>query len=735
MPPPLARESIILGSLFLRRGRTVNRLLAMSSGAIVTLALCGLMGLAHFLGQVGSVADHRDLGVDRPGGCIRGSYRFDPIGLEQYETLLVSARCPTPEPPPGLPEFPKPGQVFLSPALAGRRATDPRIADRYPHVSGVIDRSGLTGSNEMRAIIGVAPSRPDTVGVSSFDAFGAPNNYLSGYLRIGRGTLMLLGVFFTVPASAVLISACARLNARVRERQLRVLGVLGVRGPALRGALVFEAAVLVGIGATIGALLAIPLLAKATPHFAAWTAFPGDYSAPKATYLVVLLAVLGTAIVASWWGSGFWRPSQTGHTIGNPRRVVWRWTLLVAGLALAEVATWWRVSPSISLAGQLITAAGLIAVAAPLCASAGRRLSRSPGPLNTLAGARLRRPSGTLTRSLGAFVTGLFVMTMGITTIQGRGEDPAALARAQSPDGYTVVEVRRPNTTVRAQLNAYQALSGRTSRDGKTIATVSGPCAAIRQVIGAPGFRCPTTSLVGVAPGDGQAPTGVEATPVPLPGPRADVLTDYVVTVTDTSAIRDGDDVVLIPLPTAAADSLYDHLVGADPLTNVRISGSATVSGASELIAILDVFRWGAMFAVTLAFIAVLICLVSLMTDRQPGNNYLQILGLSPRRALAVTVTEIMTATGACATLALFASWLWALAGQDHGQPLDVVAVATPYLMGVLALLGAATVVVWNSLRSAGVTVVPDRDNLASAHDTFAPAPRPRPASVERPVA
>ena len=720
MPLASGRDSLVLAGLFLRRGRVVTRVLAVAAGAAVAAALCGLFGLGNFVGHVGRTADLRDLGLEKVGGCVQGSLRYDPLRLEQYENVLLSATCADPAIPPGLTHFPEPGQVYVSPALAQLRKTNSHIAQRYPHIEGLIDRSGLTASNELRAIIGVPPRPAGALGVVSFDAFGSSDgDYLSAYLRFSRGTLLALGLFFTVPAAALLIASSTRLNARVRERQLALLSAIGVQERVLRLALMLESAVLVGCGAAVGLMLVAPLYARATPHFVAWAALPGDFAITWRSSLIVVSLVLGTAVVASWLaaGSGRGRAIRTSTGRRSPLSG-WRWALLASGLVLAAAAAWWPVPLALILAGRLITAVGLLAVAAPVCAHAGRRLSNSDAWLVSLAGARLRRPSGALTRSLAALTSGLFVLSVGASTIQSRSDNPAAMERAQTADGYSVVEVRRPSPTVRTALSSYPALSGRAASDGSFIGTVSGPCSVIGRVLGSSRITC-SGSVFGVYFATQRAPRGVTATPTVLTGLRAELLTGYVIHPTDKSAIRTGDDIILIPQPTAAAEALYDHLVGRDPLTNVRIAGFAAVSGASELVGILDVFRWGALFAILISFVSALTSLVSLMSDRQSGNNYLQILGLTPRQAAALGVVEVSAATCSCTALALFSSWLWTLTYRSVEHPMSLLSVTTPFVIAALTLMAGSGAVVWHSLRSAGVSVVPDRGTLVSAHDTF----------------
>ena len=720
MSPASLRDSMILATLFLRRGRGVNRVLALATGAVAAVALCGLLGLTQFLGQVGRTADARALGAHLMGGCIQGSLRYDPVRLEQYENLVLSSTCPAPATPPGLEQFPQPGQAYLSPALAALRLTDSRIKDRYPVVTGLIGRPGLTGSNELRAVLGVEPRSPGALGVVTFDEFGSPqSDYLATHLRMSRQTVLILGLFFTVPATAYLIAAATRLSARVRERQLSLLAVIGVQERHLLRALMLESAVLAGAGAVLGMAVAVPLFNRLNLHFVAWTAFPGDFAIPGWAYPGLLLVVLGTAAVASWWGAGAWSRGPTARTTRQPvRRQGWRWAVLAVGLAVAMASMWLTVPLQVVLGGQSLTVAGLLAVAAPLCAGTGERLDASRSSLTWLAGARLRRPAGALTRSLAALSAGLFVLSVGSSTIQSRSTDPAVIERAQSADGLSVVEVRRPGALTQGTLRTYQLLSGRTTSDGGYIATVHGPCSAIRAVVGSDRITC-SHSIFGVYSTAQGVPRGIRATPTVLAGPRADALTGYVINPTEKSAVSPADDILLIPLPTAAAESLYDRLVGQDPVTNVRINGTALVSGASELIGILDVFRWGALFAITVALISALTSLVSLMHDRQPGNNYLQILGLSPRQAVTVSVVEVTAATAVCTVLSLFSSWLWAVATASPEHPLQVEPFATPFVVAAISLIAAAAVIVASSVHTAGVTVIPDRDNLAAAHDTF----------------
>jgi hypothetical protein len=302
------------------------------------------------------------------------------------------------------------------------------------------------------------------------------------------------------------------------------------------------------------------------------------------------------------------------------------------------------------------------------------------------------------------------------------GGDPAGLEQAYAADGLSVVEVRRPGAATRSLLKNYDVLTGTNNSSSPEISgTLTGSCPTLRMVVGG-NVSCRTPSLYGVTYPGQTPPAGTKAAVVPLIGFRAGALSGFIITVRDGTVVRDTDDDVFVPLNTDQAYRLYDQLVGDDPAVNVRIVGSADVSGASELDTILDVFRWGAIFAILASLLATLISLVALLYDRQAANNYLQILGVTRLGVARVAMKEVTAASGATVLVAFVCATFWALSLGGSGAPTNLFEVALPFVAVLLALVIAAAVVVWMTLRSAAVSVVPDRDGLVSAFDTFRPA-------------
>lgn len=734
------RDALVIGTLFLRRGRKVTLFLTVITGCAVAIALSGLVGLGGFLGHVSSKGDGRYLGIDsdEQGGCIQSGGRYDPYRETQYDVELLAAACDDPVVPPGLARFPQAGQVFLSPALARLQHTDSDIATRFPRVDGTIGRRGLTGSDELYAIVGIPPVAGELpVGFSSADGFGSHTGYIAGYLRIGIPTLLIIGFFFTLLPSALLIAACSRLNARSRERQHGILAIIGVDGRAMRRASVCESVLTVGAGAVVGVLLARPVLARATPMFVAWKAFPGDMLPPWFSAPLIFLAVLGLAMVGASWGAR--RRRRTASRTRALSSSGWRWGLLVVGLACAAVAVVWHSQAEwpLTLVGRLATFAALLSIGAVLCAAIGERLTRSDNAEVSLVGARLRRPSGSLTRALAALAAGLFVLSGGLTLTQSNitRQDPIAIQQAYSADGYSVVQVRRPSDEVRQVLAPFDGMVGRDGAEGVSDpGTLRGSCATLSRTVGAR-VDCSAGILYSpLYPGE-EAPRGSRATAMPYSGARPDALPGYVIDVAGSAAIAPGDDEVYVPLPVRQADRLYDRLVAADPAVSAHVVGEATVSGSSELVGILDVFRWGGSFAVLTTMLAVLVSLEALLLDRQSGSSYLQVLGMTGRRVRAVVLAEVATAAGAMIAVAFFASWLWALDLGPSEPPIPIIDVALPFVVAFVVLLGAAAAVIWGTARSPGSGVVPDRDGLAAVHDAYEPDPRvPRQERNEEPV-
>ena len=438
MPPiPLARESIILGSLFsAAAGRSTGSWRC--SGAIVTMGPVD-HGTGAFSGQSARGPTLTAIWSRTVPGCTGAATVSTPSAWSNtrpcWSRLAAPPRscrpaCWNSQARPGLPP-----RRWL---VGGRRTC---IADRYPHVSG----SRPVGTTGWQRDVGHHRRRPepgwDTVGgLPVRSPLGHRNNYPgAGICGIGRGTLMLL-VFHRFLRQRVLISACARLQRPRAGVPAPGSGSPGVQAQHSLGSSWFSRRPSSWGSAPPSELLpAIPAREVATA-LRGLDRLPKDYSCTQ-----------GHLSQSSPACSGRWRSPPGGFRILAPQsdRPHTPGTHVRCGLAL-DVSWWpaWRWPKSRPGGESPLDQPGW-----PV--DHRRRLDRRRPPqffrraatepiaraLNTLAGARLRRLRARDQFS-GAFVTGLFVMTMGTTPSRACAGD----WRAPNHDGWASQEVRWPNT-------------------------------------------------------------------------------------------------------------------------------------------------------------------------------------------------------------------------------------------------------------------------------------------------
>ncbi|MER6577605.1 hypothetical protein [Nonomuraea sp. NPDC001023] len=88
--------------------------------------------------------------------------RFDYVDGKTITVVDLAALKPGAPAPPGMPRFPAPGEVWLSPALSELAADLPadRLAKRYPAPKGVLGEEALVQPEELVAVVGHAPDAP-----------------------------------------------------------------------------------------------------------------------------------------------------------------------------------------------------------------------------------------------------------------------------------------------------------------------------------------------------------------------------------------------------------------------------------------------------------------------------------------------------------------------------------------------------------------------------------------------
>ncbi|WP_405513061.1 FtsX-like permease family protein [Streptomyces canus] len=208
--------------------------------------------------------------------------------------------------PPGMPRFPEPGEVWVSPALADLLHRLP--ADRHPvpgTVSGTLGRAALAHPGELVAVVGhrptaaavttpreVDPRRPgdivtptrvaDLTGRRSSDGIG------DGYVALAK-----IATILVVVPLLVLAASSARLSVSRRDQRLAALRLIGATPGRIAGMTAAEAALTGAAGALLGTIgygLLLPATAQVSVAGGSW------YAADLWVGLPVLLAVLAGVV-------------------------------------------------------------------------------------------------------------------------------------------------------------------------------------------------------------------------------------------------------------------------------------------------------------------------------------------------------------------------------------------------------------------------------------------------------
>ncbi|MWV59126.1 ABC transporter permease [Rathayibacter sp. VKM Ac-2754] len=262
----------------------------------------------------------------------------------------------------------------------------------------------------------------------AFDAAG-----LTGIAQIAVTLAVVGGVFFGI---AVFVGGIVTANAvstviAGRTREIALLRLLGASGRSLRGEIVRGGLVQGLLGAVIGAVVAVVLVA-AGAEIAFQTGTLTRFAVPLASpgLLLPMLAVIASTVLASWAGSRRVlevAPAQAAGSSAEPRYdelrgrrgrntaaitlVVVGFVLLAGGVAVGLVSP---VGVLIGLVGGMVSFTGIILGAPvllpPLTALVGRAFGR--GPVARLASANAIRHPARSARAVIGLVIGVTLVTM-----------------------------------------------------------------------------------------------------------------------------------------------------------------------------------------------------------------------------------------------------------------------------------------------------------------------------------
>ncbi|GAA4660140.1 ABC transporter permease [Streptomyces chumphonensis] len=443
------------------RARSWTTLAVVLCTAVGTVSLVAALSMSHIIEQRTARAEarspyhlyeenaqpdqHQVVWTPRTGA-------LDGQPVERF-ILGVPDRPRTPL-PPGLPDWPEPGQAVVSPALKTELADAPPalVKAQYGQIVGSVTDAGLLHPDERVAYVAVPVG--DVPEATPVDGFGTPPDpELYGTLgevpRLAgpvKSLLMVATVAICVPLAMLVLGSSALLRER-RRRTLASLELLGAAPTTVRLITAAEVTAVAVVGWTLG-VAATPWLMRAAaslpPEPAAW--FPGDVALQWIPALVTMVFFVTAAVVTALRGTH--RPHPTGRRERRWRRLGPA-VLGMSGLAGIAVFPWeanatpktWVVYAGM---GALVVAVAGLAWAGPvLVRAAGRRLSHSGTPWLALGSGRLAADPHTGT--LGALAIALAVAASGIVgslTSQIAHVD-TELYRTSSDEALTVVTTDR----------------------------------------------------------------------------------------------------------------------------------------------------------------------------------------------------------------------------------------------------------------------------------------------------
>ena len=355
----------------------------------------------------------------------------DQFGASLIERVDLAATGPRSPVPPGIPELPRPGEYYASPALARLLASTPRseLADRYPgRQVGTIGRAALASPKSLVIVIGRTPAelsaRPSATQIRSFEtaAQGAPGDAHPGRMQL---ILAVVAGALLIPV-VIFIAAASRLAAARREQRFATMRLVGATPRQVSTIAAVESSVAAALGVVVGLVLFFALRSLLTTvPFTGQPFFPGDLSLHISDIAVVVFGVPLAAVLAARVSLRRVQISPLGVTRqvapSNPH--AWRLVPLLAGIG--ELAFFVGRRPATTAgqiraygAGFLLAMIGLI-IAGPWLTTVGARLMvrRARRPATLIAGRRLADNPRAAFRAVSGLIVALFICSAALGVI------------------------------------------------------------------------------------------------------------------------------------------------------------------------------------------------------------------------------------------------------------------------------------------------------------------------------
>jgi hypothetical protein len=353
-----------------------------------------------------------------------------PIDGRQLLRAAVAETAPGAPAPLGASRVPRPGEVFVSAALARalRGSDGASLRTALPgRVGGRLTNAIVSRPGELIYMVGYRPAQMHStafIPVRSFvpRAGAGASAGAEGFAYSVGFAVLIAAALVTI---ALVIANASRVGARRREARLSALRLAGADHGQLARLIAIEAAITALPGALVGAVIALELRsAVASWPFGLWPILSSDLTMPgwEFALAVAALPVLAfSSALSAMRGAAIDPLGVRRHTFdARPRAValllpIAGWALLgiaaIAGDGLSE-----QGKELVAIVGASVAAGG-VALCGPWlavrCADAARRLARGPA---VLLGARhLSAHPRSAFRAVASLVLGLFVVSLSLT--------------------------------------------------------------------------------------------------------------------------------------------------------------------------------------------------------------------------------------------------------------------------------------------------------------------------------
>ncbi|NLU81097.1 hypothetical protein HCA58_22675 [Micromonospora sp. HNM0581] len=330
--------------------------------------------------------------------------------------------------PPGIPQLPEDGEVYVSPALQRMLAERPALAQRYGRMVGTVGAEALAGPDHLLAIRGISPQ---TAAVTGTTVTKFPKNTavaeLDGILRL---LLLIAGVALLAPI-ALFVAMATRLTAASRDERLARLRLAGASPRMVRRMAGIES-LIPGLGGIVLGLLLFaglrPVVAGLAYDGQRW--FIDDLWPTSLGIIALVVAVPAVSVLASQLtlrAVSHVPLFSSARAVGRPVRL-WR----VVPLLLATPILLWTLHEAAVTGGRWVMLSFTVLLASLVLAGPwitqqiGAALAVRGGPVALLAGRRLTADPRSGFRALGGVILAVLISTLFVAST------PSAVATLQS---------------------------------------------------------------------------------------------------------------------------------------------------------------------------------------------------------------------------------------------------------------------------------------------------------------